>query len=225
MVQDIVPQNEQLYGTPQGLINQFPAPISSKRSPTANDIGYVIGQFWINTTTGAWYGLAQNSAGAATWLSLGGSLTPTVANITATNFITATAATASTINANTWTATGTNGNISLAVAPKGSGFFSVVTGNISALNGNVTMNTAGNGLQIKSGANARLGTSAAMVAGTIVIANTSVTANTVIFLSPATAGGTQGALSVVLNPGVGFTINSNSATDTSTVNYILIESL
>jgi len=57
------------------------------------------------------------------------------------------------------------------------------------------------------------------------VVNTSVTANTVIFLSLATAGGTTGALSSVPTAGVGFVINSSSATDTSTVNYLLIEAL
>jgi hypothetical protein len=224
MVQNRTPQ-EMGYGYPQPSFAVNPSPIKSVRAPTTADINYPIGQRWIDTTNATSWELTQVAAGSATWLSIGGTTTPTVANITATNFITATAATASTLNANSWSATGTNGNINLVVAPKGSGNFQATTGNIAAINGNITMGTAGNGIQIKEGANARLGTSAAMTAGSIVIANTSVTANTVVFLSPATTGGTQGALSVVLNPGVGFTINSSSATDTSTVNFLLIEKL
>jgi hypothetical protein len=69
----------------------------------------------------------------------------------------------------------------------------------------------------------RVGVSGAMVAGTITISVSSVTDDTLIFLSHATAGGTLGHLSSVRDPGVGFTINSSGATDTSTVNYWLIE--
>jgi hypothetical protein len=83
--------------------------------------------------------------------------------------------------------------------------------------------SAGNGLRIKEGANARMGVSGAMVAGTITIANTSVTASTRVFLSHAVAGGALGALSRTINAGVSFTINSSSNTDTSTVNWLLIE--
>jgi hypothetical protein len=229
MVKHLQTQAESIYGTPQGLVNQFPAPIVSTRAPTTSDTGYVFGQFWINKTAGTFYSLVSNSAGIATWLSLGGSTTPSVAALsvagaaTVGSLVTSSATLGTTLTQNTWSGTGSNANINLVATPKGTGTFNVSTGNIAALNGNVTMGTAGNGLVIKEGANARMGTSAAMTAGSIVITNSSVTANTVIFLSPATTGGTQGALSSVPNPGVGFTINSSSATDTSTVNWLLIE--
>jgi len=63
---------------------------------------------------------------------------------------------------------------------------------------------------------------ATLVAGTVVIANTNVTATSYIRHYRQTAGGTLGELSIVLNPGVGFTINS-SAAETSTVFYEIVE--
>jgi len=87
---------------------------------------------------------------------------------------------------------------------------------------NLSAQKLGTGLQIKTGANARLGT-AVLVAGTIAVANTSVTANTVALITDIGAGGTLGNLSVVLTAGVGFTINSTNALDTSTIAWILVE--
>ena len=229
MVKHLQTEAESLYGTPQGLTNQFPSPVVSLRAPATSDTGYAFGQIWVNKTAGTIYALASNAGGIASWLSLGGSLTPSVAALTVTgtatvgSLVTSTAATSTQLTSNIWSGVGTAAAINLIATPKGTGNFQVTTGNIAAINGNVTMGTAGNGLVIKEGSNARMGTSAAMTAGSIIIANSSVTANTVIFLSPATTGGTQGALSYVSNPGTGFTINSSSATDTSTVNWLLIE--
>lgn len=93
------------------------------------------------------------------------------------------------------------------------------------LNGDVSINTAGKGLKVKSGANARIGT-AVLVAGTITVNNTSITANTRILLTCLTPGGTPGFLrvSAVVN-GTSFTILSSNAADTSTVSWYLIESM
>lgn len=77
------------------------------------------------------------------------------------------------------------------------------------------------GINIRSGSNARIG-SAVLVAGTVTVANTSVNATTLIFLSRSTTGGTVGHLSYTVINGTSFTINSSSATDTSTINYLLI---
>jgi len=231
MVKHLQDCAESLYGFPMPTPNQFPIPIAARRDPAASDTGYIIGQVWVNRTAGTIFALTSNAGGIATWLSIGGTLTPSVATLTAATNITSTAgnilASAGNITTTLGNIVATQGNITATlgniVATQGN--ITATLGDITATNGNIIMGTAGNGLRIKTGANARLGTSAAMVAGTIAIANTSVTANTKVFLSPATTGGTQGALSVVLNAGVGFTINSNSALDTSTVNWLLIESI
>ena len=91
------------------------------------------------------------------------------------------------------------------------------------ITGNLALLTAGNKLKIATGANASVGTSAAMTAGTITINTTAVTANSQIFLTHASVGGTQGILSVgTITAGTSFVINSSSATDTGTVNWLII---
>lgn len=89
--------------------------------------------------------------------------------------------------------------------------------------GNVALLAAGNKLKIATGADASAGVSAAMTAGSITINTTAVTANSLIFLTHATLGGTQGILSVgTITAGTSFVINSSSATDTGTVNWLII---
>lgn len=45
----------------------FPAPIVSQRIPTTNDLGYPIGQQWVNTVSGQAYIMTGAAAGLATW--------------------------------------------------------------------------------------------------------------------------------------------------------------
>ena len=91
--------------------------------------------------------------------------------------------------------------------------------------GNVKIGAIGGGLHIKTGTNARIGT-ATLVGGVIAVANTSVTANTRVFLSCATAIGTQGFLSYTQINGTSFTINSSAgAADNSIINWLLVESI
>lgn len=101
---------------------------------------------------------------------------------------------------------------------------STKTGSLTTT-GNIDLPTAGNKLSISTGANASVGTSAAMVAGTVTVNTTAVTASSLIFLSVNTPGGTQGTLSAPtasIVAGTSFVINSSSNTDTSTVNWWLI---
>jgi hypothetical protein len=89
--------------------------------------------------------------------------------------------------------------------------------------GNLAINTLGNGLRVKEGANAKMGT-AVLVAGTLVVANTSVTANSRILLTTNTVGGTAGFLVVsARTPGTSFTILSSNVADTSTVAWQIFE--
>ncbi len=90
------------------------------------------------------------------------------------------------------------------------------------LDGDVAIPTAGKGIQIKEGANARMG-QATLVAGCVTNANTSITTNTRVFMSRATAGGTLGHLSCVVSNGAWFIVNSSTNADTSAVNWMLIE--
>ena len=105
-------------------------------------------------------------------------------------------------------------------------------GNLVATNGNIVITataTLGKGkLNVPAtGANAIVGTSGALVAtggGSILtVATTAVTASSKIFLTYASAAGTQGFLRVsAIVAATSFTITSSSATDTSTVNWFIV---
>ena len=83
--------------------------------------------------------------------------------------------------------------------------------------------TAGRGLKVAEGSNAKQGT-ATLVAGAATVANTSVTATSRIFLTSQADGGTPGFLRVsTRTAGTSFTITSSSGTDTSTVAYEIFE--
>jgi len=92
------------------------------------------------------------------------------------------------------------------------------------ITGNLKLNTAGNKLKIAKGSNASVGV-ATLVGGTVTINTTAVLTGSDIFCSVRTPSGTQGFLSTpessIIN-GVSFTINSTSITETSTVNWWII---
>lgn len=242
MVKHLQSTTQSLYGYPQGVVPQFPSPFVANRAPSTLDTGFQLGQIFVDKLHGTVSMLVTNAGGIATWLSLGGSLTPTVVTATATNFVTATVATATTLNGNTWSGTGTDAAISLLLTPKGAGGVTVTTGAliatagaITATNGNISMGTAGNGLRVKEGANARMG-QATLIAGSKVVANTSVAATTRIFLTRSSINGSAaiGSLSAgTITPGVSFVIDALNtaapagviAADVSIVNWFLVEAL
>lgn len=99
------------------------------------------------------------------------------------------------------------------------------TGNINSSTGSVLISTIGQGLSIKQGTNSKIGT-AILVAGTTTVSNTSTTANSRIFVMSQLDGGTPGFLRITSKVvGTSFTITSSSALDTSTVAWIIIESI
>lgn len=89
----------------------------------------------------------------------------------------------------------------------------------------LAISTVGRGLQIKEGSNARMGTAVMNGTTNVVVPNTSITANTrIIGLTVQVPGGTPGKVIVVTRSvGVSITIVSDSATDTSTVAFMLVE--
>lgn len=118
------------------------------------------------------------------------------------------------------TTVGSTGGVTFNAVGSGSAF---TYSDAVTINGDLTLGTAGNKIFITTGSNASIGTSAAMTAGTITISTTAVSANSKVFLSVATPGGTQGFLSVgTIVAGTSFVINSSGATDTSTVNWWII---
>lgn len=89
--------------------------------------------------------------------------------------------------------------------------------------GDLSLSEVGKTFKIKEGTNAKMGTSV-LVGGTIIVSTTAVTANSRILLSIQTPGGTVGTPYISeRSSGTSFTITSTSATDTSTVAWIVIE--
>lgn len=114
-----------------------------------------------------------------------------------------------------------NGNVALK-APIATPVF---TGDVASSTGNILISTIGKTLNIKTGANSKIGIQV-LVAGTATVANTSITANSRIFIMSNADGGTPGWLRVSAKTvGTSFVITSSSATDTSTVAWVIIESI
>jgi hypothetical protein len=90
-------------------------------------------------------------------------------------------------------------------------------GNIQTFN-SIDIAGSSTGLAVKEGTNCYQGV-ATLVSGTIAVANTLAAANWRILVTNVGASGTVGALSVAINAGTGFTINSTSSTDDSTIAY------
>lgn len=84
------------------------------------------------------------------------------------------------------------------------------------------ISSAGRGIRVAEGANAKQGT-ATLVAGTVVVANTAVTANSRIFLTPQD-NNTTGTVRVSARvAGTSFTILSTVNTDTGVIAYEIFE--
>lgn len=84
--------------------------------------------------------------------------------------------------------------------------------------------TAGQGVKVAEGANAKQGLTAAMVAGTLTVANTSITANSRIQLTRQAGGTNAGAIfESARTPGTSFTVASSNAADTGQVAFEIFE--
>lgn len=200
------PNNSQLY--------VLPVPEKFARDPSTSDNKYTPGQLWYNTaTTAIWI---YKTAGS--WVKIVGA-TGDVNTITGT--------------ANQITATNTLGDVVLTIpaaftAPGSIASTTSITatlGNITATNGNLVLGTAGNKINIATGANASAGTSDAMIAGSVTVNTTAITANSLVFFATGTLGGVGEPQAYRISarvPGTSFTIDSSSAGDTSTVNYLII---
>lgn len=90
-------------------------------------------------------------------------------------------------------------------------------------NGDIKLNTAGNGIYIKTGSNATAG-SVALVTGSATVNTNKVTANSIIMLTAQTTGGTAAELTIsARSAGTSFTITSVSGLDTRTIGWMIIE--
>lgn len=103
-----------------------------------------------------------------------------------------------------------------------------LTGDQTVSSGDLVAATAGRGLRVKEGANARMGT-ATLTAGSVTISNTSINANTRVQLTRAAAAGIRGFLTVgIVTAGASFVVRAEDSAgslvaDTSSVNWLLIE--
>lgn len=61
-----------------------------------------------------------------------------------------------------------------------------------------------------------------LVGGTKAVANTAITVGSILRLTRQATGGTLGQLSIALSAGTGFTVNSSSGSDTSTIYYEVV---
>jgi hypothetical protein len=119
------------------------------------------------------------------------------------------------------------GNTAVTGSLTASTTLTATAGAITATNGNLVLGTTGNKLVIhaSTAASDSIGTSVAMTAGSVTVSTSAVTASSIIFVSINTIGGTAGAVSAPVAsivPGVSFVINSSSGSDTSTVNYWIV---
>ena len=98
------------------------------------------------------------------------------------------------------------------------------TGKLSVASADLAITTAGKGLQVKEGSNAKMG-QATLVAGTVTVSTTAVTANSRIFLTRANVTGVVGTYLAVTatTAGTSFVITAGSASETSTINWIIFE--
>lgn len=91
--------------------------------------------------------------------------------------------------------------------------------------GHIAIITAGYGLQVKEGSNAKMGT-ATLVTGTKVVSTTAVTANSRILLTVQSLGTISAPVPIAVTArtaGTSFTITSSDATDTSVVAWMIVE--
>lgn len=103
------------------------------------------------------------------------------------------------------------------------GGVTATAGDVTATNGHVIIGTAGKGLQVKTGSNAKAGTGVANGTTAVVISTTAVTANSLIFLGYNTPAGTPAPVYVsAVTPGTSFSVKS-SASDTSTFAWMIVE--
>ncbi len=104
-------------------------------------------------------------------------------------------------------------------------FIHSTTTNESLISGDLRINTAGKGLLVKEGSNAKMGAST-LVAGTVTVSTTAVTASSRIYLSIQSLGTVATAKAIAVTArtaATSFTITSEDATDTSVIAWVIVE--
>ena len=105
-----------------------------------------------------------------------------------------------------------------ALGPAASPSFGALT-----VSGAVSVSGNNSKLNLPTGSTGPCAGIATLVAGTVTVSTTAVSASSQILATAHTVGGTQGILSVpTRTAGTSFVITSSSATDTSTVDWALV---
>ncbi len=98
-------------------------------------------------------------------------------------------------------------------------------GDVTVTNGNLVIGTAGKGLQVKEGANAKMGTAVLNGITEVTVPTTGIGASSRVFLAVESPGGTVGGLAYVSSriAGTSFGIKSLTIGDTSTVAWLIVD--
>ncbi|RPE39733.1 hypothetical protein EDD90_2750 [Streptomyces sp. Ag109_O5-1] len=101
----------------------------------------------------------------------------------------------------------------------------LTTGNCLADNGSIGTNTAGYGVTIKEGTNAKMGTAVLNSTTAVTVATTAVTATSRIMLTTQSPSGTALGTPYVSGrtAGTSFSIKSTGTSDTSTVAWVIFD--
>lgn len=96
---------------------------------------------------------------------------------------------------------------------------------LSLTSGDVSIDTAGKTVKIKTGSNACAGTGATMVGGSVTVSTTAVSTSDFVLTVRTATGGTPGLSSpvVTISNGVSFTLTSSNILDTSTYSWVIIK--
>lgn len=140
-------------------------------------------------------------------------------NISSYYFYTGSPTTSLKIDENNISADGSNANVDVNIYPKGSG-------NLILNSNNLILDGANSKLEINASTSSSASCGqATLAAGTATVSTTAVTANSIIFLSVDSLGtvtAPQAMYISAITAGVSFAITSADATDTSVVNYLII---
>ncbi len=100
-----------------------------------------------------------------------------------------------------------------------------VSGDNTVTNGNIVAATAGKGIQVKEGSNAKMGTAVLNGITEVTISTTAISATSRVFLCVESPAGTVGGLAYVSSriAGTSFGIKSLTIGDTSTVAWLIID--
>ena len=196
-------------------------PFIADRDPVPTDVQYPIGKLWVNKTSDKCFQLTSQTSFSgqvsSVWVALGGS------GVAVSQVL----GTADQIDVVTVGGVATASIPATFIAPgsiEATTTLTATLGDITATDGNLVLGTAGNKIEIADGADASIGT-ATLVAGTVTVSTTAITASSKVFVTVAALGtvaAPQAMLVDAIVAGTSFDITSADATDTSDVNWLII---